>query len=136
MSSTHDRSSLSAAIEPADDDIELNQLTDTQINITERIDVRPDGGYGWVVCGCVFFINAHTFGVNSAWGVFLAHFLSRSLFEDATHLRYALIGGLSISQALLVSTVAAKINAKLGIRFSLLLGTLLVSASMLAASSL
>jgi len=134
MSSTRDRSSLSAAPEPADGDIELNQWPDTQTNISERIDVPPDGGYGWVVCGCVFFINAHTFGVNSAWGVFLAHFLSRSTFENATHLQYALIGGLSISQALLVSTVAAKINEKLGIRFSLLLGTLLVSASMLAAS--
>jgi MFS family permease len=134
MSSTRDRNSPSAATEPADEDIELNQWTDTQTNVAERIDVPPDGGYGWVVCGCVFFINAHTFGVNSAWGVFLAHFLSRSTFENATHLQYALIGGLSISQALLVSTVAAKINEKLGIRFSLLLGTLLVSASMLAAS--
>lgn len=135
MSSTRDRSSLSAAAtEPADGDIELNQWTGTQTNVAERIDVPPDGGYGWVVCGCVFFINAHTFGVNSAWGVFLAHFLSRSTFDDATHLQYALIGGLSISQALLVSTVAAKINEKLGIRFSLLLGTLLVSVSMLAAS--
>ena len=134
MSSAHNRSSNPAATEPADDDVELNQWTDTQTNITARIDVPPDGGFGWVVCGCVFFINAHTFGVNSAWGVFLAHFLSRSTFEDATHLQYALIGGLSISQALLVSTVAAKINEKLGIRSSLLLGTLLVSASMLAAS--
>jgi MFS family permease len=134
MNSARDHSSLPAATEPADTDVELSQWTDTQTNITERIDVPPDGGYGWVVCGCVFFINARTFGVNSAWGVFLAHFLSRSTFENATHLQYALIGGLSISQALLVSTVAVKINEKLGIRFSLLLGTLLVSASMLAAS--
>ena len=134
MSSTRDRSSLSATTEPADGDIELNQWTGTQTNVAERTDVPPAGGYGWVVCGCVFFINAHTFGVNSAWGVFLAHFLSRSTFDDATHLQYALIGGLSISQALLVSTVAVKINEKLGIRFSLLLGTLLVSASMLSAS--
>jgi len=134
MSSAGDRSSLPASTGPSDGDIELNEWTETQTNVAERIDVPPDGGYGWVVCGCVFFINAHTFGVNSAWGVFLAHFLSRSTFEDATHLQYALIGGLSISQALLVSTVAAKTNEKLGIRFSLLLGTLLVSASMLAAS--
>ncbi|GAB7328051.1 hypothetical protein MBLNU13_g00095t2 [Cladosporium sp. NU13] len=84
MSSTRDRSSLSAATEPTDGDVELNRWTDTQTNVTERIDLPPDGGYSWV--------------------------------------------------ALLVSTVVAKINEKLGIRFSLLLRTLLVSASMLAAS--
>lgn len=104
------------------------------MNTAERIDVPPDGGYGWVVTACIFFISAHTWGVNSAWGVFLAQFLSHSTFEGASHLQYALIGGLSISQALLVSTLVAKIHEKLGIRFSLLLGTLLVSASLLAAS--
>ena len=134
MNSTRDRSSLPAATEPSDGDLELDQWTETQTNITERIDIPPDGSYGWVVCGCVFFINAHTFGVNSAWGVFLAHFLSRSTFEGATHLQYALIGGLAISQALVVSTIVAKTNERLGIRFSLFPGTLLVSASMLAAS--
>jgi len=28
-------------------------------------DVPPDGGYGWVCTGCNFFINAHTWGINS-----------------------------------------------------------------------
>jgi hypothetical protein len=134
MNSSRDRSSLPAAAEHADNDIELDPWTETQTNVVNAIDTPPDGSYGWVVCGCVFFINAHTFGVNSAWGVFLAHFLSRSTFEGATHLQYALIGGLAISQALVVSTVVASSNEKLGIRFSLFLGTLLVSASLLAAS--
>lgn len=134
MNSTHGQHPPQATEQPTSDNIELEQWADTQTNIAERLDVPPDGGYGWVVTTCVFFINAHTWGVNSAWGVFLAHFLSNSTFEGATHLQYALIGGLSISQALLVSTVVAKTNEKLGIRFSLLLGTLLVSASLLAAS--
>jgi hypothetical protein len=30
------------------------------------VDVPPDGGYGWVCTACVFLINAHTWGVNSA----------------------------------------------------------------------
>ena len=42
MSSAHNRSSNPAATEPADDDVELNQWTDTQTNITARIDVPPD----------------------------------------------------------------------------------------------
>lgn len=28
-------------------------------------DVPPDGGYGWVCVICVFWINAHTWGINS-----------------------------------------------------------------------
>lgn len=28
-------------------------------------DVPPDGGYGWVCVACVFWINAHTWGINS-----------------------------------------------------------------------
>jgi hypothetical protein len=28
-------------------------------------DVPPDGGYGWVCTACNFFINAHTWGINS-----------------------------------------------------------------------
>lgn len=28
-------------------------------------DVPPDGGYGWVCVVCVFWINAHTWGINS-----------------------------------------------------------------------
>jgi hypothetical protein len=27
--------------------------------------VPPNGGYGWVCVGAVFFINAHTWGLNS-----------------------------------------------------------------------
>lgn len=134
MDSTRDQALYQSSGEPAGDDMDLEEWTSTQANVSERIDVPPDGRYGWVVTACVFFINAHTWGVNSAWGVFLAHFLSRSTFEGASHLQYALIGGLSISQALLVSTLVAKANEKLGIRFSLVLGTLLVSASLLAAS--
>lgn len=28
-------------------------------------DVIPEGGYGWVCVACVFWINAHTWGINS-----------------------------------------------------------------------
>lgn len=34
-------------------------------NTKPNDDVPPDGGYGWVCVACVFWINAHTWGVNS-----------------------------------------------------------------------
>src|SRR4051794_15996653 len=58
--------------------------------------VPPNGGYGWVCTGCAFFINGHTWGINSvsiplklrselssqqeAYGVFLAHYLSNNTY--------------------------------------------------------
>lgn len=103
-------------------------------NIALREDIAPDGGYGWVVTACVFLVNAHTWGVNSAWGVFLARFLSDATFPAATHLEYALIGGMSTSLALAISPLVGLTNEKLGTRIALLIGTVLVSVSMLASS--
>lgn len=83
---------------------------------------------------CVFLINAHTWGVNAAWGVFLAYYLSASTFANASHLEYALIGGLSISQALMVTPFVAISNERFGTRSTLIIGTVLVAASMLTSS--
>ena len=30
-----------------------------------QVDTIPDGGYGWICVVCNFWINAHTWGVNS-----------------------------------------------------------------------
>ncbi len=32
---------------------------------SKPIDQPPDGGYGWVCVACCFWINAHTWGINS-----------------------------------------------------------------------
>jgi len=109
-------------------------LVGIQTNVSTREDTVPDGGYGWICTACVFLINAHTLGVNSSWGVFLAHFLSNSTFPEATQLEYALIGGLSISTSLLISPAVGFCNEKLGTRPSLLIGTALVFLSLLTAS--
>jgi MFS family permease len=69
-----------------------------------------------------------------AWGIFLAYYLSNSTFPGATHLEYSLIGGLAISQALLISPLVHASNRKLGTWFNMLIGTVLVSLSMIGAS--
>lgn len=66
--------------------------------------------------------------------MFLAHYLAERTFPSATELQYALIGGLSISQALLVSPIVSMSNRKLGTRPTLLIGTILVFVSLLGAS--
>lgn len=71
---------------------------------------------------------------NQAWSIFLAQYLAHSTFPGASRLSYALIGGLSISQALLSTPLVNLFFARFGTRPTLLLGTLLVFAALLGAS--
>lgn len=43
----------------------LEEQNDASRQTKPNEDVPPDGGYGWVCVACVFWINAHTWGVNS-----------------------------------------------------------------------
>ncbi|KAK3324329.1 major facilitator superfamily domain-containing protein [Cercophora scortea] len=95
----------------------------------------PDGGYGWVCTLCVFLVNANTWGVNASWGIFLDRYLAWDTFPEATRFEYAMIGGLSISQALLISPVVAASQRYLGTRYTMLLGSFVIFAGLFSASA-
>ncbi|KAG9258222.1 putative monocarboxylate transporter [Emericellopsis atlantica] len=94
----------------------------------------PNGGYGWVCCACVAVINAHTWGLNSSYGVFLAYYLANDLYPGATSLQYAFVGSLSISCALLTSPVATIGVRTMGTKPTMMLGVVLEAASLICAS--
>lgn len=104
-------------------------------NIATIEDVPPDGGYGWVCTACIFMINFCTWGVNSSWGIFLDRYIVMNTFTEATTFEYAMIGGLSISQALLISPVSGACQKRIGTRFTMLLGSALVFTGLFAASA-
>ncbi|KAF2088932.1 MFS general substrate transporter [Saccharata proteae CBS 121410] len=103
-------------------------------NVSKPQDVPPNGGYGWVVCACAFWINAHTWGLNSSYGVFLAHYLSTNTFPGATRLDFAFVGGLSISQAMMVSPISTWCTHRFGTRVTLLVGVFFETLSLIGAS--
>jgi MFS family permease len=80
-------------------------------------------------------INANTWGVNSSWGIFLDRYMTWDTFRDATKFEYAMIGGLSISQALLISPLTAVLQKRIGTRLTMLLGTAVVFAGLFSASA-
>ncbi|KAI1325277.1 MFS general substrate transporter [Xylariaceae sp. FL0255] len=86
------------SLEKAPSDDEEQQLPPPQDDFKE-------GGFGWVVIIAVAVLNAHTWGLNSSYAVFLAHYLKNNTFA-ATPLGYAFVGGLSISIALAASPLA------------------------------
>ncbi|KAK3117504.1 hypothetical protein LTR53_001104 [Teratosphaeriaceae sp. CCFEE 6253] len=94
----------------------------------------PNGGYGWVCTACAALINAHTWGLNSSYGVFLAHYLATNTFPGATSLEYAFVGSLSISCALLVSPFATLTTRLYGTRTTLFTGIAFETASLIGAS--
>ncbi|KAH7044523.1 putative MFS transporter [Macrophomina phaseolina] len=113
-------------------------LTSTQpqegVHVALTEDVPPNGGYGWVCTVCTFLINANTWGVASIWGVILNHYISHKTFHEGSHLQYALIAGLSVSQALIISPVVGASRKYLGARATNLIGTAVQFGALFGAS--
>jgi len=97
-------------------------------------DAPPDGGYGWICVACNFLINGHTWGINSTYGVFLSYYLSHNYFPNTSSLVYAFIGGLSISQAVLIAPLATRVVHSYGTRICLHCGVFLETLSLIGAS--
>ncbi|KAI1175397.1 major facilitator superfamily transporter [Nemania sp. FL0916] len=94
-----------------------------------------EGGYGWVVVVAVALINAHTWGLNSSFAVFLAYYIKTNTFETS-ELGYAFIGGLSISIAFLVSPIATFLAGwdKFGTRLTIFTGIIFEVISFVGSS--
>ncbi|KAK7535753.1 major facilitator superfamily domain-containing protein [Phyllosticta citribraziliensis] len=103
-------------------------------SVVEPVQEPPNGGYGWICCIATFWINAHTWGINSSYGIFLAHYLRQNTFPGATRLAFALVGGLSISQALFVSPLATATTRRFGTRVTLLVGVFFETLALICAS--
>ncbi|KAK4242316.1 major facilitator superfamily domain-containing protein [Achaetomium macrosporum] len=93
-----------------------------------------EGGYGWVVVVSVSLVNAHTWGLNSSYAVFLAYYLRSGGIVGSSALAFAFVGGLSISISLLVSPVATWCIGRFGTAFTLRVGVVLEAASFIGAS--
>lgn len=98
-------------------------------------DVPPDGGYGWVIVAAVFLINVNTWGINSAWGIFMEQYIRENTFPEASHVEYALVGGLSVSLALILGPIISAIQKTLGTRYTMVLGSLMIFAGLFSASA-
>lgn len=123
----------------ADENPQVSSTADekNEGSVTEGDNVPPpppNGGYGWVCAACVATVNAHTWGLNSSYGVFLAHYLANDTFHGATSLEYAFVGSLSISCALLISPLATICVRELGTKPTMFLGCVLEAASLICAS--
>ena len=90
-STTNNNLQSMPGISPTHQQPQASSKTSTAPDV-HPVDVPPNGGYGWICVAAVATINGHTWGLNSAYAIFLAHYLSTSTFPGATPLQYAFIG--------------------------------------------
>ncbi|KKZ61753.1 hypothetical protein EMCG_03701 [[Emmonsia] crescens] len=113
---------------------DISQQSDEWVDEKPLEDVPPDGGYGWVCVACSAWINGNTWGVNSAYGVFLSYYLSNDIFPGASDLTYAFTGGLSMSCCLLIAPLVTHLVHLYGNRPILNVGVVLQTISFIGAS--
>ncbi len=116
------------------DETETEKVSSEQKALKPKVPPPPNGGYGWVVTACSAVINAHTWGLNSSYGVFLAHYLKNETFPGATPLEYAFVGSLSISVAMFISPLATTCTRFYGSHTTLFIGVFFETASLIGAS--
>lgn len=73
-------------------------------------------------------------GRGQSFGVYLSFYLNNDYFPSSTPLDYALIGGLSFGIAMLSAPIVTKLTRHLGTKPPMLLGTVLLGGSFIAAS--
>jgi len=130
----HGGKETSAVEEPKSHDGTLNQVVGAETTEPPPADVPPNGGYGWVCLSAVACINAHTWGINSSYGVFLAYYLSHNTFPGASTLDFAYISGLSVAMALLIAPLATICVRIIGTRNTLFIGIFLQTLALVGAS--
>ncbi|KAJ5991944.1 Major facilitator superfamily domain general substrate transporter [Penicillium sp. IBT 35674x] len=128
------RESPTASAEETRNSIQTCPATADQTGTGPSHDAPPDGGYGWVCAVAAAVVNAHSWGFNSAYAVFLAYYLKNDIFSGASRLEYAFVGSLSLTTMFLLSPVATMSTQRYGIQRTMFVGVILESASLIAAS--
>ena len=72
--------------------------------------------------------------LRQSYGIFLSHYLTSNAFPNTSPLAYAFIGGLSISQAVLIAPLATRVVHSYGTRICLHFGVFFQTLSLIGAS--
>ncbi|GJJ74491.1 hypothetical protein EMPS_06849 [Entomortierella parvispora] len=94
----------------------------------------PEGGFGWLVVLASFVIYFWTFGLNSTFGVFQAHFLRVGAFNHATEADLSWVGSLAAGVVFLPGPFINTLIRHLGLYTLVIVGTLSCSLGFILAS--
>lgn len=91
----------------------------------------PDGGYGWVVVGCYFFLNFCTWGSNAGFAIYLTYYLDSNKFPGGTKEDFAAVGGLAFGAGLMFAPLINYFVFRTSVKISIGVGIVLQGAALL-----
>ncbi|KAI5951380.1 hypothetical protein KGF54_004454 [Candida jiufengensis] len=97
-------------------------------------DPNIDGGYAWVVLAAGVMFNFCTWGMNSGFAIYFAHYIANDTYEGATKMDYAYIGGIAFGVGIMFSPVIIYMRGIVGYLPILILGNCLQFTSLMLAS--
>lgn len=95
---------------------------------------KADGLMAWITAICAMMNIFATWGGNAAFGVFLNFYLSNDTFRGATKYDYALVGGIIVFLANVLSPISALLYKIFGFRTICLIGVVFQTAGWILAS--
>ncbi|KIJ46137.1 hypothetical protein M422DRAFT_46225 [Sphaerobolus stellatus SS14] len=126
----HEKRPTSVTLEGDEQPSRANKVEAADIQVVNNpSDEPPDGGYGWIIVICAFWANAVTWGVNSAFGVYLSFYTTNNFFPGATNIDFAFIGGLSVGCAMLIAPIANYLSKRYNFKVPLTIGVIVYTLS-------
>ncbi|XP_035675274.1 monocarboxylate transporter 13-like [Branchiostoma floridae] len=92
-----------------------------------RLDVKQDGGWGWVVVAGAFFIHAGMQGLTYAFGVFFAEF--REVFQESAGVT-SFISSILLGTSLICSPIAGALSNLTSCRTAIIAGGVISAAGL------
>ncbi|XP_037079324.1 monocarboxylate transporter 14-like [Pollicipes pollicipes] len=99
---------------------------------TIRQHYYPEGGWGWVVCGCAFLVHLLLTGLQLSYGVLLL--LVLTVWGRESYLQAVWLGSLNLCVSLLVSPAVVGLCRRKSTRLTAVLGGLVVALACLFTS--
>lgn len=93
----------------------------------------PDGGYGWVVVGVLFFTSFCCWGGNAGFSIYLADYIKHRTFNGSGE-DFAAVGGLAFGSGFFLAPMITYFIGKTSANTSLLVGAAFQFVAMLLAS--
>ncbi|KAK6464455.1 monocarboxylate transporter [Scheffersomyces coipomensis] len=88
----------------------------------EHEEHRMNGGYSWVILCCTFSLTAASWGNNSGYGIYFSYYSNNHVYQGASTLDYAAIGGILFGTAITFAPLINSLTGKIGVRKALMIG--------------
>lgn len=119
---------------PSEDIEKTESLSETVKNLQLKVIEVPDGGYGWIVLFGVSLFSISTWAANSAFAIYLAHYIEKDLFPGTSILNFAAVGGIGFGGGLIFSNLILWLAHQTNVKFVIGIGSVLQLAGLLLAA--